>query len=827
MTASVTVTDSNYLSATASCSVNSGPGGNALTITTSSTLPYGAAGSAYSQTLTATGGTGSYTWSALSTLPTGLTLSSSGVLSGTPTTAGSYTFYINVADTGGHSVSSEFALTVASGGAQSSVQISLAYPQLSGGYPGGLHKFTFHFTDPLGPTDISGGQIAFNIDTTAPDLPVCQLDWYTNGKVDITGVAYGNFGGGELSSTYCNLYTGESSLTQTAQGYDVSVVVSFPEALPNPLMPAWTRGFPVKSGTGDFTPVGAHSLSPRVALGQVPGDGYCGGTVALNGYLNLYAAGTIVGAVGASTPDIGYAAGWQNSVGYGQIYSNSNVNNAIATNPNWSLVTIDSEESILLVPPGAPYPTVPGGVYYTQANYQFTNPNCTIILEYGAPGVSEGNTAIFPEYYIEFDLSGPPGDPTPYIDGISPSVINTGPNQVTITGGGFGTVQGSLAICYSGANPCTSSDVTYSVNSWGPNTIVATLNVPSTDNGNSYDIEVTSNGSLATGFQSTGTTQATSNTATLTVRTYTVTLAPCVADSLNPNQLDLSTGDTGVCASTTVSPSSLPVTPLFFSFAPMAGTNPNPNSYCMATLSSSNGSSGTGPISSVIQASPQGSGPPWAAACSGIFNAQAFAGPGGKPSNFIQIVVPPQALVSQLSAEAGTFSSNSSLDPQQVAQKSVGWTDINRFSYASNPNPALSGAFRGVTTFQALAAAQNPKQIAQDGTYYGPPILIDNAAEVFALQIPDPTGGSPCYWSPTDAETTTILNALQSGQTAFPSGLSDPRCFYLLTSPAGSSTQIVIKSSMPNNTVAGKQNSPAFAFERLRSPGAAAVVAIY
>jgi hypothetical protein len=468
-TAYITVMDSANRTASNSCTVSVQPGGTALTILTSATLPYGAIGTPYSQTLTATGGTGVYTWSALTALPTGLTLSASGVLSGTPTTAGSYTFYIKVADTGGHSVSSQFALTIASGGAQSSIQISLAYPQLSGGYPGGTRLFTFQFTDPLGPSDISGGQIAFNLDTISPNLPVCQLDWYVNGNIDINAIAYGTFGSGTpLLSQYCTVYTGNSTLTQTAQGYNVSILVSFPIALPTPLMPAWARGITRSGAEGDFTPVGAHSLNPRIVLDQVPGDGYCGGTVALNGYLNLYAHGAIVGAVGASTPDVGNYPGWQNQVGYGQINSLSDVNNAIATNPDSSLVTIDGEESILPIPAGAPYPTVPGGVYYTQANYSFTNPNCTIFLEYGAPGVSEGNTAIFPEYYIEFDLSGPAGDPTPYIDGITPSAISTGSTQVTITGGGFGTVQGSLAVCYSGANPCTSSDVIYSLNSWGP-----------------------------------------------------------------------------------------------------------------------------------------------------------------------------------------------------------------------------------------------------------------------------------------------------------------------------------------------------------------------
>ncbi len=71
---------------------------SALNITTT-TLPGGSLKNAYSQSLAATGGTPSYTWSVASgTLPAGLTLSTAGVLSGTPTTAASYTFSVQVAD---------------------------------------------------------------------------------------------------------------------------------------------------------------------------------------------------------------------------------------------------------------------------------------------------------------------------------------------------------------------------------------------------------------------------------------------------------------------------------------------------------------------------------------------------------------------------------------------------------------------------------------------------------------------------------------------------------------------------------------------------------
>lgn len=67
-------------------------------VITTTTLPGGVAGSAYATTLTATGGSGPRVWSAFGALPPGFTLSSPGVLGGTPTTAGSFTFKVRVTD---------------------------------------------------------------------------------------------------------------------------------------------------------------------------------------------------------------------------------------------------------------------------------------------------------------------------------------------------------------------------------------------------------------------------------------------------------------------------------------------------------------------------------------------------------------------------------------------------------------------------------------------------------------------------------------------------------------------------------------------------------
>jgi hypothetical protein len=65
-------------------------------------LPNGTVGAAYSQTITASGGTAPYTFTVTSgTLPAGLVLTPAGVLAGTPTTAGTFTFTVRGTDAQG------------------------------------------------------------------------------------------------------------------------------------------------------------------------------------------------------------------------------------------------------------------------------------------------------------------------------------------------------------------------------------------------------------------------------------------------------------------------------------------------------------------------------------------------------------------------------------------------------------------------------------------------------------------------------------------------------------------------------------------------------
>ena len=92
---------------------------------TSSPLTDGTNGVAYSQTVVASGGTGSYTYAQTAgTAPTGLTVNSNGTITGTPTVPGVYTFTVTATDTGGNSGSKVFQITINTSGPAGTLQYS-------------------------------------------------------------------------------------------------------------------------------------------------------------------------------------------------------------------------------------------------------------------------------------------------------------------------------------------------------------------------------------------------------------------------------------------------------------------------------------------------------------------------------------------------------------------------------------------------------------------------------------------------------------------------------------------------------------------------------
>jgi len=112
----VTATDANSYTGSRAYSLTV----SAATVTVSpSTLPGATVATAYSQTILASGGTGSYTYAVTAgSLPAGLTLSSNGTLSGTPTSGGAFNFTVTATDsstgTGPYTGSRAYSLTIGS-----------------------------------------------------------------------------------------------------------------------------------------------------------------------------------------------------------------------------------------------------------------------------------------------------------------------------------------------------------------------------------------------------------------------------------------------------------------------------------------------------------------------------------------------------------------------------------------------------------------------------------------------------------------------------------------------------------------------------------------
>jgi type II secretory pathway component PulJ len=97
---------------------------NALpSISTASPLPAGTRLNPYSTTVAGTGGTGPYSWSATG-LPAGLSISAGGVISGTPTTAGTTSASVTLTDFAGATATTSLSITIAAGPSISSVTLA-------------------------------------------------------------------------------------------------------------------------------------------------------------------------------------------------------------------------------------------------------------------------------------------------------------------------------------------------------------------------------------------------------------------------------------------------------------------------------------------------------------------------------------------------------------------------------------------------------------------------------------------------------------------------------------------------------------------------------
>ena len=237
---SVTVTDTEgHVSAPAALSVTVS---NSVTITTAS-LNALDVGQAASQMLTAAGGSGNsanYSWSwaagAGSSIPAGLSLSTAGAITGTPTTAGTYTVAVTVKDNGvtpNQTYSQNFNITI------NSALTLPASNSLPGGYVGVSYTGSiaasggsgnYCWTVPTAAQRAGGGGLPDGLAVPLPNVPGNTCN-YVSSSLPISGTPT-NPPTPPYAATFAETVTDTTTGASVGRLYSVSITAPAAPSLP-------------------------------------------------------------------------------------------------------------------------------------------------------------------------------------------------------------------------------------------------------------------------------------------------------------------------------------------------------------------------------------------------------------------------------------------------------------------------------------------------------------------------------------------------------------------------------------------------------------------
>jgi hypothetical protein len=250
------------------------------TITGPGSLPAWTANSAYpSRTMTGTNGTTPYTWSA-SSLPVGLTIdAASGVISGTPTTAGTYNVVVTLKDTAGASDTQNYSVVI-------NPAPGIATAALPNGEQGRPYSFTLTPTPGTPPYTWSSGN---GPRALPPGLSVNS----STGVISGTPSAAGSY--------TPRITITDTTNTSTSKDYDFAiaqpVAISGPATLPN-----WTinRDYPgtAITATNGVSPFTWSAVGLPAGLGIDSSTGVVSGTPGATGTFN--ATVTVTDALGGA-----------------------------------------------------------------------------------------------------------------------------------------------------------------------------------------------------------------------------------------------------------------------------------------------------------------------------------------------------------------------------------------------------------------------------------------------------------------------------------------------------------------------------------------------
>ncbi len=179
-------------------------------------LPNGLAGRPYpTTTLQAYGGTTPYTWSAGATLPPGLTLNSqTGVIAGTPTTAGTYTVVIDLTDADQQTTSATFVVVI-----ESATLTFVVEPTTTGSRLPITPAVQVSAQDPQGAV-IPGLQIQIAIGNNPTGA---TLSGTTTATTDATGtVTFANLSVNFGGTAYTLVATAAGPASRTSNAFDIN-----------------------------------------------------------------------------------------------------------------------------------------------------------------------------------------------------------------------------------------------------------------------------------------------------------------------------------------------------------------------------------------------------------------------------------------------------------------------------------------------------------------------------------------------------------------------------------------------------------------------------
>ena len=201
----VQVKDAANATATKALSIVVGAAAQPPAVSTTS-LAGGTVGTAYSATLAATGGSSPYTWTLASgTLPSGLTLSTAGAISGTPTTAATSSFTVQVKDANNLTGTKALSIVVA---AAAPAPLAISTTSLGNG----VVSQTFNTT-----IKVTGGNASYAFTVSTGSLPAGLTLAASTGVISGTPSTAG-------SSTFTVKVTDSSSPVQTAtQSYTLTI----------------------------------------------------------------------------------------------------------------------------------------------------------------------------------------------------------------------------------------------------------------------------------------------------------------------------------------------------------------------------------------------------------------------------------------------------------------------------------------------------------------------------------------------------------------------------------------------------------------------------